>query len=94
MTINISQLQQMVSSKSTHCINSIEVNYVEPFRLAHRRLGIFSEKMAGEERPLLTTAQISTHNAPSDCWVVIDNQVWDMTDFAPDHPGGADSRPS
>lgn len=73
------------------CIDSNQVNYVGPCRLADRRLGIFSEEMADEERPLITAAQISAHNTPSDCWVVIDNRVWDMTDFAPEHPGGADS---
>ncbi len=41
--------------------------------------------------PLLSCAQISAHNTPDDCWIVVDNQVWDMTEFAPEHPGGADS---
>ena len=47
--------------------------------------------MAEEERPLLSTGQILAHNSPSDCWIVVDDQVWDMSDFAPEHPGGPDS---
>jgi L-lactate dehydrogenase (cytochrome) len=37
---------------------------------------------------LVSIEEISKHNSPSDCWVVIDDQVWDMTEFAPSHPGG------
>ncbi|KAK3715186.1 hypothetical protein LTR37_007396 [Vermiconidia calcicola] len=38
---------------------------------------------------LITTEDIKAHNSASDCWVVIDDQVWDVTNFAPEHPGGA-----
>ncbi|OJJ03699.1 hypothetical protein ASPVEDRAFT_63324 [Aspergillus versicolor CBS 583.65] len=43
--------------------------------------------MAQEE--LLSTHEISNHNAPDDCWIVVDNQVWDVTDFLDKHPGGS-----
>ncbi|KAH0541702.1 hypothetical protein FGG08_003865 [Glutinoglossum americanum] len=32
--------------------------------------------------------EIVRHNKPNDCWVVIEGQVWDLTEFAPQHPGG------
>ncbi|KAJ5881799.1 uncharacterized protein N7529_000471 [Penicillium soppii] len=38
---------------------------------------------------LLSTQQISEHKTPEDCWVVVDNQVWDVTDFLEEHPGGS-----
>ena len=38
---------------------------------------------------LVPTQEISNHNSPSDCWIVIEDQVWDVTSFAPEHPGGA-----
>ncbi|KAF2107388.1 FMN-dependent dehydrogenase-domain-containing protein [Lophiotrema nucula] len=34
--------------------------------------------------------EIEKHNSSGDCWIVVDNIVWDITDFAPTHPGGAD----
>ncbi|KAL2002373.1 hypothetical protein VTN02DRAFT_80 [Thermoascus thermophilus] len=37
---------------------------------------------------LLSAQQISEHNTPADCWTVIDGQVWDVTDFLEQHPGG------
>ena len=37
----------------------------------------------------IPTQQVSEHNSPEDCWIVIDDQVWDVTAFAPEHPGGA-----
>lgn len=37
---------------------------------------------------LISIDEVSQHKSPSDCWLVIDHQVWDMTEFAPSHPGG------
>ena len=44
-----------------------------------------------EESKVLAATEISQHNTPDDCWVVIGGQVWDVTEFAPQHPGGAKS---
>lgn len=41
------------------------------------------------EPKLLSTAQITAHNSVEDCWIVVNGQVWDLTEFAPEHPGGA-----
>lgn len=38
---------------------------------------------------LVSTRTVLQHNRPEDCWIVIDNQVWDVTSFVPQHPGGA-----
>ncbi|KAJ5368291.1 uncharacterized protein N7496_008051 [Penicillium cataractarum] len=43
--------------------------------------------MAGQK--LLSTQQVSEHKTPEDCWIVVDNQVWDVTDFLDEHPGGS-----
>lgn len=32
--------------------------------------------------------EVKKHNAPDDCWVVINGYVYDLTDFIPSHPGG------
>ncbi|KAK5127452.1 hypothetical protein LTR85_006791 [Meristemomyces frigidus] len=39
---------------------------------------------------LLTVEEISKHNRPDDCWIVVDGKVWDITEFAPQHPGGGE----
>lgn len=36
----------------------------------------------------ISTAEIQSHNKEEDCWIVVDGQVWDITGFAPEHPGG------
>ncbi|KAF7784430.1 hypothetical protein Agabi119p4_595 [Agaricus bisporus var. burnettii] len=36
-----------------------------------------------------TLEQVAQHNSPDSCWVIIQNQVYDVTEFLPDHPGGA-----
>jgi len=35
--------------------------------------------------------QIALHNTSSDCWVVVNNRVYDVTDFIPQHPGGPEA---
>ncbi|KAL8953213.1 MAG: hypothetical protein Q9222_000912 [Ikaeria aurantiellina] len=37
---------------------------------------------------LLSTDEITKHRTADDLWIVVDGQVWDMTEFAPEHPGG------
>lgn len=44
------------------------------------------------QQRLLSTQQIAQHNNAKDCWIVVDGQVWDLTEFAPNHPGGAGSK--
>jgi L-lactate dehydrogenase (cytochrome) len=46
------------------------------------------------DQKLLSVQQVSEHNTPEDCWIVVDNQVWDVTDFLEEHPGGSTSEQS
>jgi len=32
--------------------------------------------------------EVMRHNMKDDCWIVIDDKVYDITDFIPVHPGG------
>ncbi|GAB2214531.1 hypothetical protein Droror1_Dr00018882 [Drosera rotundifolia] len=42
----------------------------------------------GSETKVFTLAEVSEHNSPKDCWLVIDGKVYDVTKFLEDHPGG------
>ncbi|KAI0639264.1 FMN-dependent dehydrogenase-domain-containing protein [Trametes polyzona] len=33
--------------------------------------------------------EVAKHNSQSSCWVIIKDKVYDVTEFLPDHPGGA-----
>src|SRR5688572_24701486 len=35
-----------------------------------------------------TQQDVANHNTKSDCWTIIDNGVYDITDYVSDHPGG------
>ncbi len=35
-----------------------------------------------------TITDVSSHNSRSNCWVVVNNNIYDVTSFGPKHPGG------
>jgi uncharacterized membrane protein len=37
----------------------------------------------------LTIAQVAKHNQATDCWVIIKSNVYDLTSYIQQHPGGA-----
>ena len=36
---------------------------------------------------ILSLQDIAQHNSRKDCWVIIHNNVYDLTDFLNQHPG-------
>ncbi|KAL1955642.1 hypothetical protein VTO42DRAFT_8375 [Malbranchea cinnamomea] len=38
---------------------------------------------------LIDAAEVAKHNTSQSCWVVLYGKVYDVTDFLPNHPGGA-----
>ncbi len=39
-------------------------------------------------KDIFTTAEIAEHNTETDCWLLIDEKVYDATDYIASHPGG------
>lgn len=37
----------------------------------------------------LTAAEVATHNTAADCWTIIKSDVYDLTSYIQQHPGGA-----
>ncbi|OAA67794.1 cytochrome b2 [Akanthomyces lecanii RCEF 1005] len=37
----------------------------------------------------ILVSELRRHSSSDSCWIVVDGQVYDMTSFAPNHPGGA-----
>ncbi|CAH0041060.1 unnamed protein product [Clonostachys solani] len=46
--------------------------------------------MPGRTLPTFTRAEVESHNSDKSCYVTIGSKVYDLTEFADDHPGGAD----
>ncbi|KAF4470008.1 cytochrome P450 oxidoreductase [Fusarium albosuccineum] len=46
--------------------------------------------MPSRTLPTFTRAEVEAHNSKASCYVSIGAKVYDVTDFADDHPGGAD----
>ena len=41
--------------------------------------------------PKLTMNELEKHNSEEDCWIAINGKVYDLTDFAEEHPAGPES---
>ncbi|RIB04736.1 hypothetical protein C2G38_2048187 [Gigaspora rosea] len=54
------------------------------YLFANRRLG----QIAGQLAPYQTTVSVDPTNQKSDCWVIVNGEVLNVTNFLPDHPGG------
>ncbi|EME38909.1 hypothetical protein DOTSEDRAFT_75576 [Dothistroma septosporum NZE10] len=37
----------------------------------------------------VSVAEVTKHSSADDCWVVVNGKVYDLSNFAPEHPGGA-----
>jgi L-lactate dehydrogenase (cytochrome) len=46
--------------------------------------------MATKEE-LVSAKALEQHSSSDDCWLLVNGIVWDLSEFAPEHPGGADS---
>lgn len=38
---------------------------------------------------MLNYDEVSAHQSPDDCWVIIHDKVYDITSFLDKHPGGS-----
>ncbi|KAI7844465.1 hypothetical protein COHA_001968 [Chlorella ohadii] len=39
--------------------------------------------------PLFTLEEVAARNSPESAWIAVEGKVYDVTEFAPTHPGGA-----
>ena len=39
----------------------------------------------------ISAAEVAKHSSIDDCWILVNGKVYDLTKFAPSHPGGAES---
>lgn len=45
------------------------------------------------KQQLIPLAEVRQHDQADDVWIRVNGEVYNMTGFAPDHPGGAESKP-
>ena len=38
--------------------------------------------------PFISLEEVEQHNTEEDCWMIVEHNVYDITEYAQDHPGG------
>jgi hypothetical protein len=49
-----------------------------------------SSQAADTTTETFTAEQVAEHNTEDDCWTIVDGNVYDLTSYIPQHPGGSD----
>jgi cytochrome b involved in lipid metabolism len=52
---------------------------------------LIEEDLVEAEKTEITLDELGQHNSESDCWVVYENNVYDVTEYLSQHPGGSDA---
>lgn len=47
------------------------------------------ERTSQSHQNVYSRAQVAMHNSFKDCWIILDNKVYDVSGYVNDHPGGS-----
>jgi hypothetical protein len=78
----------MVDEVLENSNESASENAAVDFHKTPQKVPRNGEISMAKDLPKYTMDEIAAHNTIADLWVVIDNDVYDMTEFQHKHPGG------
>jgi len=72
-------------------LDDVDASKSEAATLAYKTKFVgtrLNQKQFKGGKGLYTLQQVGEHNTEDDCWIVIENRVFDVTKLLPNHPGG------
>lgn len=82
-------VQQEQSDIDLMALTMAALRFVNPWSVESKPAQWQTGSPEAKDR-IITLAEVSRHDSPQDCWVVIYDRVYDITTFFDEHPGGAD----
>ena len=84
---------RLAGKYSTHYLLNNSLRALGSNRCSNNRFSLLRDQMSNEKLSLkeYEKDEIAKHNTEKDCWVIIKDQVYDVSKFLKDHPGGVDS---
>lgn len=94
--MNVSFKQELIIGfLSIFIITALIVFRVESYQKQNAQFSPFTTSISTKsldqntQTAVLTNDEISKHSSSNDCWVVIEQKVYNVTDYLSKHPGGA-----
>ncbi|EER09736.1 nitrate reductase, putative, partial [Perkinsus marinus ATCC 50983] len=66
------------------CDCSLEFNTVHDKSMMEQ----YRDLIIGKVSDGITMEEVARHGTPNDCWIVVNGEVLDVTDYIKEHPGG------
>jgi len=81
-------LEELISGSAQRRVQTM-VNQLTPAAPSYTAKTSQDDDVSGPKvMKSFTAAEVAKHKTADDCWVVLENKVYNVTDFLDDHPGG------
>lgn len=84
---NAKTLKKIYAFSSIAVISIATLNTINYLNNSDSILKNETEKNSNNQ-PSIDLDEFLKHNSKEDCWIAINNKIYDVTDFIPNHPGG------
>ena len=87
--INKEKREQTITNNNNNKINSTTttISNVKE-NVNNKQNNNVNNKVAIEDKKSYNLRKVAQHNTQNDCWTIIGDKVYDITNFIPNHPGG------
>ncbi len=70
-------------------IFGVIIGYYAAGYYRHKTAGPITGSNSNTNQAILTTSIVAQHTTPTDCWIIIQDKIYNVTHYLKQHPGGS-----